>query len=136
MNSATSMTSSTSSTSSTSTILLLFLLLLAPCAEAQTIGGNSTVTVVSGDIDRVFGGARMANVGGRAYVNIDGASTGDLASDSSIVINQVYGGNDIAGTIGQADATNPTGVDKVPTELTHVLASGEEGADVEGVGGD
>ena len=147
MNSATSATSMTSSTSitsitsSTSTILLLFLLLLAPCAEAQTIGGNvygggnqakvggnSTVTVVSGDIDRVFGGARMANVGGRAYVNIDGASTGDLASDSSIVINQVYGGNDIAGTIGQADATNPTGVDKVPTELTHVLASGEKQA--------
>lgn len=119
--------------------MLLFLLLLAPRAMAQTIGGNvygggnqakvggnSTVTVVSGDIDRVFGGARMSDVAGRALVNIDGGSKDRLASDSCIIINQVYGGNDIAGTIGKADATNPTSVDKVPTELTHVLASNEK----------
>ena len=34
--------------------------------NAGDTGGNTTVTVRAGDLNRVFGGARMANVGGRA----------------------------------------------------------------------
>ena len=95
--------------------ILLFVLLCTVVAQAQiTIGGNvygggnagntgksTTVTVRSGDINEVFGGARQANVGGSAFVNIDGEHASDY-----IVINKVYGGNDIAGSIGSS-ATVP-----------------------------
>ena len=91
------------------------MLLTAVAGQAQiTIGGNvygggnagntgkgTTVTVRSGDINEVFGGARQANVGGSAFVNIDGEHASDY-----IVINKVYGGNDIAGSIGTS-ATVP-----------------------------
>ena len=77
------------------------------------VEGNTTVTVVSGDLNKVFGGARMAEVGGRSFVNIDGKNTTEY-----IVINQVYGGNDVAGTIGKSG--NPTLTDSVPTELVAV----------------
>ena len=92
------------------------------------VGGNTRVTVKAGDIGarlnstddepltkpkgKVFGGARMANVGGNASVIIDGAHATDY-----IVINQVYGGNDIAGQIG-------TGT--LPTEVT----GNEDGVDI------
>ena len=73
--------------------------------------GNTKVTVCKGELNKVFGGARMANVGCTTFVNIDGKeSTGD------IIITDVYGGNDIAGTIGQSDETT-----SVPTELENVL---------------
>ena len=58
-------------------------------------GGNTTVTVYQGDLDKVFGGARMADVGGRAFVHIDGKHASNY-----ILINYLYGGNDISGTIG------------------------------------
>ena len=101
------------------TIISLMLLLTATAAQGQiTIGGNvygggnagdtggkTKVTVYAGDINSVYGGARMANVAGSAFVHIDG----EHASDS-ILINKVYGGNDIAGTIGSSTT--------LPTELT------------------
>ena len=68
------------------------------------VDGNSTVTVKAGNIvgstsspggGKVFGGARMANIGGRTYVNIDGEH-----AISDIFITEIYGGNDISGTIG------------------------------------
>ena len=93
-------------------------------AEVQ---GSTRVTVLKGDIGavmdpnatrpledpqgRVFGGARMANVGGSSFVNIDGEH-----ATGYILINQVFGGNDIAGTIGTAGAVGDT----IPTELTEV----------------
>ena len=97
-------------------ISLLLLLLAVVSAEAQIVigghvygggnagntGGNTTVTVHAGDLNRVFGGARMANVGGRAFMHIDGAN-----ASSYIVINRLYGGNDIAGTIGASDDDLP-----------------------------
>ena len=71
------------------------------------VGGNTTVTVKAGDLQMVFGGARMANVGGRAFVNINGEQgTGDIFATS------VFGGNDIAGTIGTST---------VPAALTDVI---------------
>ena len=73
------------------------------------VNGSTSVTVKEGDIHKVFGGARMGNVGGNAYVNIDGAhATGEYT-----VIDYVYGGNDIAGTIGTAAAVGKA----LPTEV-------------------
>ena len=96
--------------------------LAAPAVQAQiTIGGNvygggnagdtggsTTVTVHAGDISAVYGGARMANVGGSTFVNIDGAN-----ASADILIANVYGGNDISGTIGQSNVatTLPTSLD-------------------------
>ncbi len=97
------------------TIISLMLLLTATAVQGQiTIGGNiygggnagdtggsTKVTVYAGDYNAVFGGARMANVDGSAFVHIDGEHASDY-----ILINKVYGGNDIAGTIGTS-ATLP-----------------------------
>ena len=78
--------------------------------NAGDTGGNTTVTVYQGDLDRVFGGARLANVGGRTFVHIDGEHANDY-----ILINYVYGGNDISGNIGTNSSlakTVPTGLEK------------------------
>ena len=75
-------------------------------------GGKTTVTIYDGDIRQVYGGARMADVGGSAFVNIDGANS--LAP--YIIIDQVCGGNDISGHIGSSGA--------LPDELTQKTACG------------
>ena len=75
--------------------------------NAGDTGGNTTVTVHAGDLNSVYGGARMANVGGSAFLHIDGEHASNY-----IVIDKAYGGNDIAGTIGESDA--------IPTKLTEV----------------
>ena len=93
------------------------------------VGGNATVTVRAGDLDRVFGGARMANVGGRAFVNIDGENASDF-----ILINYVYGGNDISGTIGSStvpdeiteETDNPVPVDETWNAFVRVSRSTKE----------
>ena len=93
------------------------------------VQGNTTVTVLKGDIGaradnsaaaadlptgKVFGGARMANVGGNTFVHIDGVhASGDM------VINQVYGGNDIAGVVG----VNPDAAKRLPAELADAAAN-------------
>ena len=64
-----------------------------------------TTTAVQGQINisgKVFGGARQADVGGHTYVSIG-------AEKHDVVINAVYGGNDISGIIGSS--TKPAGVD-------------------------
>jgi len=86
------------------------------------VKGNTKVKVTEGDIDRVFGGARMADVGGHTYMHIenkgdDPATTG-TDEGTMILINQAYGGNDIAGTIGTSG--EPEEIDQVPAELTAV----------------
>ena len=75
--------------------------------NAGNTGGSSKVTVYSGNLHAVFAGARMANVGGSSFVHLDGEHASDY-----ILIDYVYGGNDIAGTIGSSK--------KLPTELTKV----------------
>ena len=91
------------------------------------VRGNTKVTVLKGDIGavmdpnavrpladpsgRVFGGARMANVRGSSFVNIDGEN-----ATGYILINQVFGGNNIAGQVGTAAAVE----EDIPTELTAV----------------
>ncbi len=75
------------------------------------VGGNTTVTLRAGDIDKVFGGARMADIDGRAFVHLDGEHASDY-----MLINYVYGGNDISGTIGTFKT--------VPDTLTRASANG------------
>ena len=89
--------------------LSMLLLLSVTAVEAQiviggsvygggnegNVGGSTSVTVRAGDINKVYGGARMANIAKNAFVNIDGEHASNY-----ILINYVYGGNDIAGTIG------------------------------------
>ena len=81
--------------------------------------GNTNVTIHTGQIKNVFGGARMAEVKGRAFVNIDGEN-----GSGKILISAVYGGNDISGTVGTLVASNDTGVDKVPTNLLKDVGTG------------
>ena len=60
------------------------------------VGEHTKVTLQGGFVyGSVYGGARMANVGKNAFVHIDGAN-----QTGNIVLKAVYGGNDIAGTIG------------------------------------
>ena len=82
--------------------------------NAGDTGGNTNVTVHAGDLNRVFGGARMADVSGRAFMNIDGAH-----ASGYIVINRLYGGNDIAGTIGTSEEDLPE-VIKSHADINHV----------------
>ena len=78
--------------------------------NAGDMSGNTSVTVRAGDIHGgVYGGARQANVGGHAFVNIDGEHMSD-----DIVINYVYGGNDIAGNVGESIKET----DPIPAKLT------------------
>ena len=107
-------------------IISISMFLSAIGAQAQiTIGGNvygggnegdlvgtTEVEICAGDIQgNVYGGARQANVSGSTFVNIDGEH---MSGD--ILINCVYGGNDIAGTIGTAD--------DLPTALTQTTENG------------
>ena len=111
------------------TTILIMLLLCTAVAQAQiviggnvygggnkgNVNGNTKVTVKAGDLNKVFGGARMANVGGTTFVNIDGKHATD-----NMLISEVYGGNDVAGTIGRSgEATT------IPEELENVLGEGE-----------
>ena len=84
--------------------------------NAGNLSGSTNVTVHSGLLNNVYGGARMANVSGRTFVNINGKK----ASDDIIIVN-VYGGNDISGTIGEGAA--PT---TVPTELTNIKTDNKD----------
>ena len=69
---------------------LIALLLLLPLGAAAQI-------TISG---KVYGGARQANVGGHTFVRIG-------AQKHNVIIDAVYGGNDISGTIGSS--TKPAG---------------------------
>ena len=75
-------------------------------------GGNTKVTVYEGDLNNVYGGARMANVNGNAFVHIDAEH-----ASSYIIINKVYGGNDISGNVGVV-SQGETSPKVLPEELT------------------
>ena len=75
--------------------------------NAGKLGGKTEVLVYGGDIHQVYGGARQADVEGSTFVHIDGEHASNY-----IVIDKLFGGNDIAGTIGTSN--------EVPSELTAV----------------
>ncbi len=113
------------------TIIYLLLLLGTMPAQAQitiagnvygggnagNLGGRTEVLIYEGDIHQVYGGARQADVGGSTFVHIDGEHASNY-----VIIDKLFGGNDIAGTIG----TSTT----VPSELTAVgTAAGKNNID-------
>jgi len=75
--------------------------------NAGKTGGSTSVAIYAGDINAVYGGARMANVDGSTFVHLDGAH-----ASNDILVANVYGGNDISGNIGKSDVTTT-----VPAEL-------------------
>ena len=79
--------------------------------NAGDTGGKTNVNIYAGDMHNVYGGARQANVGGGAFLHIDGEHASNY-----IVIDKAYGGNDIAGSIGSPQDAS---LEK-PTELTEV----------------
>ncbi len=56
----------------------------------------------------VYGGARQANVGGSTHVTVG-------ADNSDVIINKVFGGSDISGTIGEAKSASDTSSDVTVT---------------------
>ena len=89
-------------------LALLAAVLLPLTAAAQiNIGGN------------VFGGARQADVKGHTFVDI-GAQYHD------VIINGVYGGNDIAGTIGTSSTTPFTPVENIDNSYNSYVRTNEE----------
>ena len=81
------------------------------------VSGSTTVTMKAAEVrGSVFGGARMADVGGRAFVHIDGENT----VGGEILLKRVYGGNDIAGTVGKNVNSSLTTTTAIPTQLTEV----------------
>ncbi len=73
------------------------------------LSGQTTVTLQGGNIrGSVFGGACEANVGKTTYVNVDGEN-----QVHDLIVNYVYGGNDISGTIGASLDKTDVGTDKV-----------------------
>ena len=83
------------------------------------VGGNTTVTLRAGDLDKVFGGARMADIDGRCFVNIDGEKASDY-----MLINYVYAGNDISGMIGKKLDTSESPAATLPTMLSNAAENG------------
>ena len=69
--------------------------------NAGDVEGNATVTLRAGNLNKVFGGARMADIDGYSFVHIDGANASDY-----MLINHVYAGNDISGTVGKLTNTS------------------------------
>lgn len=59
-------------------------------------GTGTRVYVYSGIVDQVFGGARMADIEGGTYVEINDHSEYHFHT----IVRKVYGGNDVAGYIG------------------------------------
>ena len=83
------------------------------------VGGNTTVTLRAGDLDKVFGGARMADIDGRCFVNIDGEKASDY-----MLINYVYAGNDISGMIGKKLDASESPAATLPTVLSNAAENG------------
>ena len=78
---------------------------------------ETNLLVTSGDIDEVFGGGLLGDVydktnvqiGWRASVNFDG-KTYSTNDNAKLFINKnVYGGNDVSGSIGYKDETHTAG---------------------------
>ncbi len=63
------------------------------------IEGNTFVELAEGFVTNVYGGSRQANIGGAAHIwAYDGRSRG-IDDANHLIICNLYGGNDIAGTI-------------------------------------
>ena len=86
------------------------------------LGGNTLVTLQGGDLQGdVFGGARMADIQGYSEVNVDGANI-----KNDLVVNYVYGGNDISGMIHGEQTVNSIAASAyVHSSVEKTAATGE-----------
>ena len=82
--------------------------------------GTTKVLLQGGDFNgNVFAGARMANIFGYSYVNIDGAN-----ALNNMIINGVYGGNDISGTAQASETWNWTKASALTLPFTPKVTTG------------
>ena len=82
--------------------------------NAADLIGSSNVHLLGGDMQgNVFGGACKADIYGYTYVNIDGAN---LKND--MLVNAVYGGNDISGRAQSSEVWEWTQLEKLPVPFT------------------
>ena len=88
--------------------------------NAGKVEGNTNVTLRAGDLNKVYGGARMADVGGHAFVNVDGEN-----ATNYILVNNVFGGNDISGTVGTKPKDEQTDLPKELTAVEIIEGSGK-----------
>lgn len=70
--------------------------------ETRDYQTSSTVDFLSGSAWQVCGGGLMGNIAGETFVNI---GSYDASANNNININNVYGGNDVTGTV--AGSNNP-----------------------------
>ena len=84
---------------------------------------SATVDFLSGTAYQVCGGGLMGNIGGETFVNI---GSYDATADSNIKITNVYGGNDVTGTIaGSNNAKYGTNINIIGGTITgNVYGSG------------
>ena len=98
--------------------------------DLAPVGGSTEVHVISGDVEgSLFGGARMANIGGSTIIHIDGAaqaSEGKELVQNYILIDYVYGGNDISGSIGSMAAVNEQDKFNALTAENGIFSDAEE----------
>ncbi len=81
--------------------------------------GTTKVLLQGGDFNgNVFAGARMANIFGYSYVNIDCAN-----AKNDLIINGVYGGNDISGTAQASETWNWTKASALTLPFTPKVTS-------------
>ena len=63
------------------------------------IGGNTFVELAAGFVTNVYGGSRQADIMGASHVwAYDGQNRG-VPNSNHLIISNIYGGNDVAGTI-------------------------------------
>lgn len=89
--------------------------------QADLIGATN-VTLRGGELEcDVYGGARVANVFGYSYVDIDGEN-----ATGNIIVNAVYGGNDIGGDISSGTYWEWTQRENLvlPANLSYTAANG------------
>lgn len=88
-------------------------------------GVGTSVKVYSGQINEVFGGARMANIEGGSYVEINDKSHDHFHT----IIGRVYGGSDVSGEIGLGAFKNTFG-DVIKTNTYVYIAEHPDGDQV------
>lgn len=87
------------------------------------IKGNTLVTVLGGNIENLFGGSFRGDITGETFVNI-GAINDSLGTNSQIFVGNVYGGNDLTGTIGTADDSFGTHINIYGGNIGNVYGGG------------
>ena len=87
------------------------------------IPGSTSVTVLSGKFNNVFGGSRKGDINGETNITI-GAADDSFGNNGLISIANIYGGNDITGTIGAGKADRGTHITIYGGNIGNVFGAG------------